>query len=270
MSTAVTTSVATPSWYDVLDVAPDSCEKDIRTAWRSAIADLDPSDRRFRVLNQAAEVLLDRRKRAEYDAELAAQLAAQLDSVRVDEPDAEEAGEPVASDEAAASARRTAWVPPGWLLVAVAAVAALVVGACAAVVAGDPGGARVADATRQAQSAAERAIVPVLSYDASDMAGSQKAAEGYLTADYQEEYDKLFAVLEENAGRTGTVVTAQVVASAVVRSGDDRVSVLLFVNRPTTNKQVKRPVVYKDQVTVTMQKVGDSWLIDNLVTSPTA
>jgi Mce-associated membrane protein len=42
------------------------------------------------------------------------------------------------------------------------------------------------------------------------------------------------------------------------------------VNRPTTNKQVKNPVVYKDQVTVTMQKVGDSWLVDNLVTSPAA
>ena len=44
-------------------------------------------------------------------------------------------------------------------------------------------------------------------------------------------------------------------------------------NRPdfratTTNKQLKNAVVYKDQVTVTMQKVGDQWLIDDLVTSP--
>ena len=41
---------------------------------------------------------------------------------------------------------------------------------------------------------------------------------------------------------------------------------LLFVNRPTTNKQHSTPVVYKDQVTVTMQKVGDDWLVDDLVT----
>ncbi len=66
-----TTTVATPSWYDVLDVAPDASEKEIRAAWKSAIADLDPSDRRFRVLNQAAEVLLDRKARKVYDAELA-------------------------------------------------------------------------------------------------------------------------------------------------------------------------------------------------------
>ena len=66
------------------------------------------------------------------------------------------------------------------------------------------------------------------------------------------------------------MVTAEVIASGIVRSGDDRVSVLVFVNRPTTNKQIKQPVVYKDQVTVTLQRVGDSWLVDDLVTSPAA
>ncbi|MBF4763638.1 DnaJ domain-containing protein [Nocardioides islandensis] len=260
----MSTTVTTPSWYDVLDVAPEASEAEIRTAWKSAIADLDPSDRRFRVLNQAAEVLLDRKARRAYDAELA---------VAEPETDADadaETDEETPASTPAATTRRTGWVPAGWLLVAVAVVAALVVGACAAIYAGGTSEATVADATRQAQAAAERAIVPVLSYDATDMAGSQQAADAYLTADYRKEYDKLFTVLEENAGRTGTVVTAQVVASAVVRSGDDRVSVLLFVNRPTTNKQVKNPVVYKDQVTVTMQKVGDSWLVDNLVTSPAA
>jgi Mce-associated membrane protein len=260
----VSTTVTTPSWYDVLDVAPEASEAEIRTAWKSAIADLDPSDRRFRVLNQAAEVLLDRKARRAYDAELA---------VAEPETDADadaETDEEAPASTPAATTRRTGWVPAGWLLVAIAVVAALVVGACAAISAGGASEATVADATRQAQAAAERAIVPVLSYDATDMAGSQQAADAYLTADYRKEYDKLFTVLEENAGRTGTVVTAQVVASAVVRSGDDRVSVLLFVNRPTTNKQVKNPVVYKDQVTVTMQKVGDSWLVDNLVTSPAA
>ena len=35
-------------------------------------------------------------------------------------------------------------------------------------------------------------------------------------------------------------MTAEVVASGIVRSGDDRVQVLVFVNRPTTNKQQSR------------------------------
>ena len=249
-----------PSWYDVLDVDLGATETDVRSAWKAAIADLEPTDRRFRLLNQAAEVLLDRDRRSAYDvALLTAELDAhQDDSARADGP---------------AEAPRPGWVAPGWLLVAVAALAALVVGASAVLVATAPSDASVADATRQAQSSAERAIVPILSYDASrsgDLDGDQRSAEGFMTSDYRAEYAKLFEVIKANAPETGTKVSAEVVASGIVRSGDDRVSVLVFVNRPTTNKQVKDPVVYKDQVTVTMQRVGDDWLVDDLVTSPAA
>jgi Mce-associated membrane protein len=263
------TAVATPSWYDILGIEPVASAEQVRAAWKAAIADLEPADRRFRVLNQAAEVLLDRGRRAAYDAEL---LGAELDAHQRESAVAE--AEEALRADAAAPTRRTqwlaGWVPPGWLLIAVAAVAALVVGACGLLALTQPSDASIADATQDAQASAERAIVPILSYDAADMEGSQRAAQAYLTSDYRTEYDKLFAVLDENAARTGTVVTAEVVASAVVRSGDDRVSVLVFVNRPTTNKQVKQPVVYKDQVTVTMQQVGDEWLVDDLATSPTA
>ena len=54
--------------YDVLDVDPSATADEIRTAWRAAVADLDPTDRRFRAYNQAAEVLLDPERRAAYDA----------------------------------------------------------------------------------------------------------------------------------------------------------------------------------------------------------
>ena len=60
------------SLYDLLDVDRDATADEIRAAWKAAIADLDPSDRRFRAYNQAAEVLLDPERRAAYDAELAA------------------------------------------------------------------------------------------------------------------------------------------------------------------------------------------------------
>ena len=48
-----------PSLYDLLDVDRDASDAEIRAAWKAAIADLDPTDRRFRAYNQAAEVLLD-------------------------------------------------------------------------------------------------------------------------------------------------------------------------------------------------------------------
>ncbi len=255
---------ATPSWYDVLDLDASATESDVRAAWKTAIADLEPGDRRFRLLNRAAEVLLDRDRRAAYDLEL---MGAELDAHQDESALAEDPTRPEAPPAEPPAAPR---VVPGWLLVAVAAVAALVVGACAVVASTAPSDASIADATRQAQSSAERAIVPILSYDAANLEDDQRTAEGFMTDDYRAEYAKLFEVIKANAPETGTQVSTQVIASGVVRSGDDRVSVLVFVNRPTTNKQLKEPVVYKDQVTVTMQRVGDDWLVDDLVTSPAA
>lgn len=72
--------------YDVLDVDETASTADIRAAWKTAVADLDPTDRRFRAYNDAAAVLLDGERRASYDAELAA--------VRAEEP-AEEPDEEV-------------------------------------------------------------------------------------------------------------------------------------------------------------------------------
>jgi Mce-associated membrane protein len=126
----------------------------------------------------------------------------------------------------------------------------------------------VASDTDAAQAAAERAIVPVLSYDARDLAGSEARATAVMTSSEQEQYRRLFAVIRQNAPRTGTVVRAQYVASGLVRTGTDQVDVLLFVNQKTTNRQhPKVPVVYKSQVTVTMVRVGGQWLVDGLHTN---
>ena len=62
----------TPSWYDVLGVEPDATPAEIRAAWKDGISDLDPTDRRFKLRNQAAEILLDPERRAAHDADLSA------------------------------------------------------------------------------------------------------------------------------------------------------------------------------------------------------
>jgi Mce-associated membrane protein len=238
--------------YDLLDVAPDASAEQVRAAWKRAIADLEPGDRRFRAYNQAAELLLDPDRRAAYDASV-------VEPEPVVEP--ELVVEPVETTT-------TAKAVPGWLLVGLALLTAGAVGLASWLWFAVPSDASVEEATRTAQAAAERAIVPVLSYDAATLEEDQEAGAAYLTASYREEYDRLFEVIKQNAPRTGTKVTAEVIASGIVRSGSDRVEVLVFVNRPTTTKQQNEPVVYRDQVTVTMQKVGDSWLVDDLVTSP--
>jgi Mce-associated membrane protein len=250
----------TPTWYDVLDVEPDAPADEIRSAWRTAIAELDPSDRRFRTLNQAAEVLLDPDRRAAYDAELAA-------SVLVDEPEpeVESADEPVDERARGTVPGRTRRVVPTWLLALLALLTAASVVA-AALLARQPSDDAVADAIRAAQAAAERAVPPVLSYDAADLAGSRSAAAPYLTSSYQKERDELFdEVIDANAPNTGTKVETSVLESSVVRgTDDDRVQVFLLIDQATTNKSQTEPVVVRTWVTMTMEKDGGEWLVADM------
>jgi Mce-associated membrane protein len=272
------------NWYDVLDVEPTATGDEIRAAWRAAVADLDPTDRRFRVFNQAAEVLLDPEKRAAYDAQraaeeqaaeapavetpAAAEEAAPEDEAPLPVPTLPTTGEPpAAAPPEAAPARRAVPLVPGWVLVVVAALLAVSLG-CVGILLTKPADSAVTSDTDAAQAAAEKAVVPLLSYDAHHLDDSQAAATPYMTDNERAQYDKLFAVIRDNAPKTGTVVKARYVTSGVVRSGTDRVDVLVFVNQVTTNNQhPKQPVVYKNQVTVTMAKVGGDWLVDNLTTN---
>lgn len=242
-------STSTPSWYDVLGVAPDAPADEVRAAWRSAIADLDPTEPRFGVLNRAAEVLLDPERRAAYDAELVPPEPPTGPAVVVETPERERRG------------------VPGWLLVGVGLVALLLAGAAAVLAVTVPSDQSVDQASGAARAAAERAIVPILSYDAAHLDQSKAAAEGYLTGAYRREYAKLFdGVIAANAPSTGTVVQADLVRSGVVRADDDRVQVFLLVDQSRTNKAEREPVRYKNWVTVTMENVDGDWLVSALDT----
>lgn len=323
----------TPSWYDVLDVDEDATPAEIRTAWKAAIADLDPGDRRFRLANQAAEVLLDPRKRAAHDEALAAEVDATDDDAtavetpqvrdgadRVDEVDeVDETGESddvhgtdevddgdddpdddpdddaddtdTAGEARPSTAGRRRPAPALLALVLVAVlllaltVVALVQGRDAADSSRgtlpDLSSGRVSDRgaestsglpderrIQDARGAAEAAVVPVLAYDYRTLEEDAAEARTYLTDDYATEYDRFFAAaVETNAPRTQTVVRVRVLDSAIVRTGQDRVDVLLFVNRPTTNRQ--RSVEYRDQVTMRMLEVDGTWLVDCMITTGT-
>lgn len=278
----------TPSWYDLLGLEPTASSDEVRAAWKSAIADLDPTDRRFRLANQAAEVLLDPARRAAYDAELAeAELAERELAEGESEPEDEKPGpvaapgpalatvdEPVSLDKATApradvSASPAApaapgWVVPAWLLVLVALLAAGLV-VLAALLWREPADDAVPDAERSALAAAERAVPPVLSYDAADMEGSRSAAASYLTDSYRADRDKLFdQVIDANAPNTGTKVETSVAESSIVRAtDDDRVEVFLLIDQATTNKTGTLPVV-RTWVTMSMEKVDGDWLVANM------
>lgn len=255
----------TPTWYDLLDVPRDASTEEVRDAWKTQIADLEPGDRRFDALNRAAKVLLDPGARAAYDAE---------HPEAADDTEASDHTEPTPTPTPTPTAAVAPTVAPDgprgvptWLLAGLGVVAAGLVAATAWMWTTQADGGDDS-AARAAQVAAERAVVPVLSYDHETLEADQQEAQALMTGSYREEYDKLFAVLEENAPQTQTTVTASVISSGIVRASGDRVQVLVFVDRPTTNRLSAEPVVYKDQVTLSMQRVDGDWLVDDLVTSP--
>jgi len=271
-------SAPSPSWYDLLGVDPDASAEDIRAAWKSGIAELDPSDRRFRVLNQAAEVLLDPASRAEYDAAVVEEVAQRPSSeAAVVEEVAQRPSRDLASDAGTQPAEdeRGPFVVPAWLLAGLVLAIAISVGLSiwqATDTDGPAGGAASSsDLTpsdaRDAQVVAEKAAVAILAYDYRDLEGSRDAAVTYMTDDYREKYEQLFEVLEENAPDTKTIVRAELVASAVGLIGEDRIQVLVFVNRPTLNAELSEPEIYRDQATLTMAEVDGEWLVDDMTTT---
>ena len=282
----------TPTWYELLGVEPDASTDEIRAAWKAAITDLDPGDRRFRTLNEAAEVLLDPDRRAAYDETLVpdvteaevrggpapsveagdgsarraitdlrsekakARADAKKERLRVREQEKADAPEPSTS-------RRTI---PAWLLAGLAFLTVLAMAAAGYLLA-QPSDDEIATATKEAQSAAERATPLVLSYDFRHLDDDQKAVQPLLTSHYRKEYDKVLAAIKENADRIKPVVTAEVTASGIVRASADRVVVLVLVERHVANAQGSEPL-YQDQVRVTLERDGDDWLVDKMDTQP--
>lgn len=327
-----------PTWYDLLDVDRTASGGEIRAAWKAAIDGLDPTDRRFRTLSDAAAVLLDPAARAEYDASLPAPDV----PVTVRVPDehvhalagaATPAGKPATKAprwfgrsgraEKAETAERadtsdsgSATQPPGaddrdlavptsttprvplvagrWLVVL--GVLAAITGTAAVVsLARDHGAGTVTVANSNdsvnganrnqplnhdyvtdlepgaaaALQAAKTAVVPVLSYDYRHMAASRQRAEAYMTDAYRQTYDQLFALLQQNAPSTRTIVhTNAPIDAGVTLVSPDRVQVLVFVDRPTTNKLHTTPIEYQDYVTITMANVDGNWLVDGMATTP--
>lgn len=276
---------ANPSWYDVLDVDATASADEIRAAWKSAIAELDPTDRRFRVLNQAAEVLLDPESRAEYDQSIepAPESEPTPDVATVTRPQVTGGAEPGRSVEGgspSAGTRPPATLDaepegsaanplPAWILAALGVVLAALIGLCVwQFVTMPPSDEEVAEATGDAQAAAEKAAVAILSYDYRSLDDDEARAASYMTEEYKKEkYDPLFAVIRENSEETKTILSTEVVGSSIVRSGDDRVQIFLFINMPTLKADLTEPEIYRNQVTMTMEKVGDAWLVDELETS---
>jgi Mce-associated membrane protein len=274
--------MAQPTWYDILGVDRDATPQEIKAAWRAATDKFEPGSGsgQFRLFNEAADVLLDPEQRAAYDETLAPE--------QPPEPPPEPAPQTpaVAPDPTAAPpARASRLFLVVAALTALAVVAALVLGGLVWKKSSDAGigpvegllhgdsRARV-DAGDSARSAAERALVAVLSYDYRRMEADRKRALQYLTPkfgkEFTETFDKLLTAAEEgkpgNAVKTKTVVKASVVDTGVMNPNaatTDRVRVLAYVNQ-AAQKGERSPTIFQNRVAVDMVKRDGSWLVDDL------
>jgi Mce-associated membrane protein len=299
------------SLYDLLDVDETASADEIKAAWKSAIADLDPTDRRFRAYNDAAAVLLDADKRATYDAELAAArvdeepeetgapadqpaaapVAAPTPVVAETRPEPEPEPEPVAvavelppdlPEDGAATSRGV----PSWALFVAAGLAVVSVVLMIVVLTwpGSVGGDSPASeqdnestseqAGRAAEDAAARAVPVVLSYDYRTLDQDFANAAKYLTDDFAQQRNALFAqkpdggtTLRDQVIADKVVVTAIAPATGLTRVSADgeRATVVVYVNQES-QKGRSAARALQMWATLSMVKDGDDWLIDDICT----
>jgi Mce-associated membrane protein len=278
-----------PTLYDILGVRADASAAEIKRAWREATDRFEPgsSSGQFRMYNEAADVLLDPRRRAEYDATL--EPAAAPEPETREEPAAEKA--PVAPVTPAAAAvaeekpavrrresRRGRDAAPAepvsrralvlTAVLAVLAVALLIVVGWLGLKVRAEG--KVADARTEAPAAAEQAAKAMLSYDYRTLPADRQRASGYLTSSFAKKYLQTFRLLEKNkdgspgaAVQTKTVVSANAMGSGVVDASENKARVLVYVNQ-TSRKEGADPQVFQNRVTMTMVRQGDRWLVSDL------
>ena len=279
-----------PNLYDLLDVDETATEDEIRAAWRSAIAGLEPTDRRFRVYNEAAAVLLGPQQRAEYDAELAAtrqdEVAAQAGGAGTSGSAAETGAadpEPGQAGTTSGDADRAAPVvrpgPANGTLFALGIAALLSVGLLVWLLT-LPGttadetpqerreqAAALRDTAASAEDAASRIIGPVLSYDHRSLDESLAEALTHLTDSYAEEHERLFSELRRQATQQEIVVTAAVARTAVSRVSEegDLAKVVVFIDQDVRKAETE-PTVLRMWVTATLVREDGVWLLDELCT----
>jgi Mce-associated membrane protein len=266
------------SLYDVLDVDRDATPQEIRTAWKGAIAELEPGDRRFRAYNEAAEVLLDPERRAAYDAELDAAEPEPEPEPAAPSPAGAVVTSPAPKGETS-DARATGWerrlgrLPTTWLLVGLLALTLVLAGAAFWLTHDQPSDSSIERAVRTAEGVAQTAVPTVFSYDYRHLDEDHDKAAAYLTDEYRTRtggYDDTFeSVVQENAPRLKAVVSSEFISSGIIRTGggdqaDDRVEVLVVFDQVTTNKQVTEPQRQPAYAVVTMENVGGDWLVDDV------
>lgn len=90
------------------------------------------------------------------------------------------------------------------------------------------------------------------------------AARALMTDDMQDRYDRTMAGVATSSRRDRTIVTAEVVDSALVTATSRDARVLLFVNQSTDRDDLDEPTLDLDRVLVTLRHTDGEWKLSEL------
>jgi Mce-associated membrane protein len=122
-------------------------------------------------------------------------------------------------------------------------------------------------ASVEAETAAERMVGPVLSYDHRTMDEDLERIRAQMTEEMGEKQAKAWPSLTEEAKAQRVVVEATPVASAVTRVAPDgrRATVVVFLDQKA-EKRGTAPFVLRMWATMSLVKDDGRWLLDDLCT----
>jgi hypothetical protein len=121
--------------------------------------------------------------------------------------------------------------------------------------------AAVKDAVRE--RAAEGAAA-AYGYSWKTLAEDKAAARALMTAEMQGRYDRTMAGVATSSRRDRTVVSAEVVDTALVTASATFARVLVFVNQRTSGDDLAEPTLDLDRVLVTLRREGGQWRLSEL------
>jgi uncharacterized protein YlxP (DUF503 family) len=147
----------------------------------------------------------------------------------------------------------------GWLALGAGGTAGLTTSA-------ESSDATVASADTKATvlEVAADATTRAYSYSWKTLGEDRAAARALMTRDMQRRYDRTMAGVGTSSQTDHTVVSAEVVESALVTTTSSYARVLLFVNQTTDGDTLEEPLLDLDRVLVTLVRDDDEWRLDEL------
>ncbi|RYB96574.1 hypothetical protein EUA06_03150 [Nocardioides glacieisoli] len=121
-----------------------------------------------------------------------------------------------------------------------------------------------ADTKATVLDVASDATTRAYSYSWETLGEDRAAARALMTRDMQRRYDRTMAGVGTSSQTDRTVVSAEVVESALVTTTSSYARVLLFVNQTTEGDTLEEPLLDLDRVLVTLVRDDGEWRLDEL------